>query len=238
MTDLVDQMFPPIHRKWTPEYTDFNYWKTPVQEFPLPDFSPPSPALSARSDTSNQSTLARIRNFSLGGSSNHSRQNTITNGHGMSDGESYRSSHLRQMSSFEKLSSTLGFSSRSNNENAYHGSASPSSSSSYAVSDGEDSEEGDIGPDGQERKRLRRRSGASMPGTLDDIHFGMDDDDDEEEEEDHENDDSHFVHGEGEEGEEVYDGEVDDDDVVEEDTDEAFDDDLLATGEMQKVPFL
>lgn len=237
MTDLVDQMFPPIHRKWTPEYTDFNYWKIPVQDFPLPDFSPPSPALSARSDTSNQSTLARIRNFSLGGSANNSRQNTMANGHGISDGESYRNSHLRQMSSFEKLSSTLGFSSRANNGNAYHGSASPSSSSSYAGSDEEDGEEGGIGPDGQRRKRVRRRSIASMPGTLDEIHFGMDDDDDEEEEdnEDHENDDSHFVHGEGEEG---YDGEVDDDDVVEEDTNEAFDDDLLAAGEMQKVPFL
>lgn len=237
MTDLVDQMFPPIHRKWTPEYTDFNYWKTPVQEFPLPDFSPPSPALSARSDTSNQSTLARIRNFSLGGNANHSRQNTIANG-GMSDGDSYRSSHLRQMSSFEKLSSTLGFSSRANNGNAYQRSPTPSSSSSYAGSDEEDGEEGGIGPDGQQRKRVRRRSMASMPGTLDEIHFGMDDDDEEEEDiEDHEDDDSHFVHGE-EEGEEVYDAEVEEDDVVEEDAEEAFDDDLLAAGEMQKVPFL
>ncbi|OBZ70053.1 Nuclear elongation and deformation protein 1 [Grifola frondosa] len=65
MTDLVDQMFPPIHRKWAAEYTDFNYWKTPMQDFPLPDLAPPSPALSARSDTSNQSALARLRNFSL-----------------------------------------------------------------------------------------------------------------------------------------------------------------------------
>ena len=236
MTDLVDQMFPPIHRKWTPEYTDFNYWKTPVREFPLPDFSPPSPALSARSDTSNQSTLSRIRNFGLGGSANHSRQNTIANGNGMSDGDSYRNSHLRQMSSFEKLSSTLGFSSRANDGNAHRRSASPSSSSSYAGSDEE--EEGDIGLDGQRRKRVRRRSMASMPGTLDEIHFGIDDDDDEEEDDDHENEDSHFAHGEGAEGEEVYDGELDDDDAVEEDSEEAFDDDLLAAGEMQKVPFL
>ncbi|KAM6496107.1 LNS2 (Lipin/Ned1/Smp2) domain containing protein [Amanita muscaria] len=29
MTDLVDQMFPPINKKWMPEYTDFNYWRTP-----------------------------------------------------------------------------------------------------------------------------------------------------------------------------------------------------------------
>jgi phosphatidate phosphatase LPIN len=142
------------------------------------------------------------------------------------------------MSSFEKLSSTLGFSSRTNNVNAYQRSPTPSSSSSYADSDEEDGEEGGIGPDGQPRKRVRRRSMASMPGTLDEMHFGMDDDDEEEEDiEDHEDDDSHFVHGE-EEGDEVYDAEVDDDDVVEEDAEEAFDDDLLAAGEMQKVPFL
>ncbi|OAX33778.1 LNS2-domain-containing protein, partial [Rhizopogon vinicolor AM-OR11-026] len=39
MTDLVDQMFPPIHRKWAAEFTDFNYWKAPIQEFALPDFT-------------------------------------------------------------------------------------------------------------------------------------------------------------------------------------------------------
>lgn len=68
MTDFVDQMFPPINRKWAPDYTDFNYWRQPVREFSLPDLTPPSPALSARSDTSSQSTLARLRNFSLVGS--------------------------------------------------------------------------------------------------------------------------------------------------------------------------
>jgi len=45
MTDLVDQMFPPIHRNGR-QITDFNYWKMPVQEFTLPDLSPPSPALA------------------------------------------------------------------------------------------------------------------------------------------------------------------------------------------------
>lgn len=52
MTDLVDQMFPPINRKTAPAYTDFNFWRTPVTQFELPDFPPASPALSARSDTS------------------------------------------------------------------------------------------------------------------------------------------------------------------------------------------
>ncbi|KAM0756367.1 LNS2-domain-containing protein [Meredithblackwellia eburnea MCA 4105] len=51
MTDLVDQMFPPINRKTAPDFTDFNFWRAPMTQFDLPDLSPPSPALSARSDT-------------------------------------------------------------------------------------------------------------------------------------------------------------------------------------------
>ncbi|EJU06380.1 LNS2-domain-containing protein [Dacryopinax primogenitus] len=64
MTDLVDQMFPPVHRKWAQEFTDLNYWRTPMPNIDIPDLRPPSPALSARSDTS--SRLNRIRNFTLG----------------------------------------------------------------------------------------------------------------------------------------------------------------------------
>ena len=54
MTDLVDQMFPPINRSAAPEYTDFNYWRAPLPafEFDIPELAPPSPALSARSDQS------------------------------------------------------------------------------------------------------------------------------------------------------------------------------------------
>ncbi|KAJ1308894.1 hypothetical protein OPQ81_004581 [Rhizoctonia solani] len=59
MTDLVDQMFPPVHRRWAPEYTDFNFWRTPLPEIELPDLSPPSPALSAHSNTSGGSRLGR-----------------------------------------------------------------------------------------------------------------------------------------------------------------------------------
>lgn len=59
MTDLVDQMFPPINRKTQPDFTDFNFWRQPVQSFELPDLSPPSPALSARSDGS-RIGLARL----------------------------------------------------------------------------------------------------------------------------------------------------------------------------------
>ncbi|KAF8274415.1 Lipin/Ned1/Smp2-domain-containing protein [Lactarius quietus] len=74
MTDLVDQMFPPITRKWDNEFTDSNFWKAPLADFPLPDLTPPSPALSARSDSSNKSAFARLRNFSLRSKgSSHSR---------------------------------------------------------------------------------------------------------------------------------------------------------------------
>ncbi|KAG5648821.1 hypothetical protein DXG03_000170 [Asterophora parasitica] len=209
MTDLVDQMFPPIHRKWTPEFTDFNYWKPPMQEFPLPDLSPPSPALSARSDSSNRSALARLRNFSL-----VPRQSTMR----MSpppEGEERKNSHLRQISSFEKLSNTLGFSQTSSIDSSRR-SASPESSTSY------DSEE-DEGEDGNPgRKRERRRSMTSMPGTLDEMHFGMDDDDDE----------GQFGENGEDGGNEGMDHMVDDEDA------EAFDEDLLAAVEMKNVPFL
>jgi phosphatidate phosphatase LPIN len=77
----------------------------------------------------------------------------------------------------------------------------------------------------------------SMPGTLDEMHFGIDDEEEDEDVEGHENDDNHFGRGEGADGEEVYDG-GEDDDGAEEEIEEAFDDDLLAAGEMQNVPFL
>ena len=230
MTDLVDQTFPPIHRKWTPEFTDFNYWKIPLQDYALPDLSPPSPTLSARSDTSNQSTLARLRNFSLGG--NSARGGHINNGHSSTvetttDQDAsfhpYRNSHLRQMSSFEKLSSTLfGI----NNGDGSRRSASPELSSSYAGSDEEDGDEID---DGRPRtKRPRAKSVTSMPGTLDQMHFDMDEEEDEEEQEEDE---------EEEHVDDYYNG---DENGVEEgeEVEEEFDDDLLAAGAMRKVPFL
>jgi phosphatidate phosphatase LPIN len=62
MTDLVDQMFPPINRTMEPEYTDFSFWRAPVSHFELPDLAPPSPALSARSDSSRLG-LGRLGNI-------------------------------------------------------------------------------------------------------------------------------------------------------------------------------
>ncbi|KAJ7766877.1 LNS2-domain-containing protein [Mycena metata] len=225
MTDLVDQMFPPIHRKWTPEYTDFNYWKAPVQEFALPDFSPPSPALSARSDTSNQSTLARLRNFSLVGSrqASNMRQTALAQVNGSANasrsretspppGEAQRNEELRQMSSFERLSNTLSssFGSRRSVSPESHS----SSSHTYADSEDEDGDD-DLDADAKRRRRQNRRSMTSMPGSLDhddDLQFDMDDD------------------------EPAGYGDAEPPDV--EDEEEAFDEDLLAAGEMKNVPFL
>ena len=205
MTDLVDQMFPPIHRKWTPEYTDFNYWKQPLQDFPLPDFSPPSPALSARSDTS-QGTLARLRSFNLVGS----RQATRASSPPVENRpDQHQITHLRQMSSFERLRDTLGFPQAGDEVR----SVSPAST----LYDSED-EEWEVDEDGRRWRRERRRSMTSMPGALDDRHFEMDEEEGE-----------YFEEREGE-----YGGEVDEEDGG----DEAFDEDLLAAGEMKDVPFL
>lgn len=71
MTDLVDQMFPPITQRTSqrhagkPEYNDFNFWRPPISEFELPDEDelmptpPVSPALSARSVKSVRSITSR-----------------------------------------------------------------------------------------------------------------------------------------------------------------------------------
>jgi phosphatidate phosphatase LPIN len=228
MTDLVDQMFPPIHHKWTSEFTDFNYWKTPVQDCVLPDLSPlSSPALTARSDTS---AFARLRSFGLSGSK---QQNAIkVSADNAEEPNGYRSSHLRQMSSLEKLGSSLGLMSRSSilNLESHRRSASPSSSSSFLSDEEEDSDPV------KRRRRLRSRSITSMPGTLDETQFMADEDDGEES-----NLEKGYHHFEGEdEDDEGYDGEEDEQYHLdaEEEAEAAFDDDLLATGEMQKVPFL
>lgn len=228
MTDLVDQMFPPIHRKWDTEYTDFNYWKTPIQDFPLPEFRPPSPALSARSDTSNQSTLARLRNFSLVGSrqANNMKQFTLPppateRGNGPKD-EDRRDGHLRQMSSLERISSTIAsFTSSST-------AASPRSASPTFLDSGSDDDDDQESSNDLEKGRKRRqrtRSMTSMPGSLpgstasdDEFHFDMDEDGEDEG---------------GEEGEYGYEGENE-----EEDAEQAFYEDMLVAGEMENVPFL
>ncbi|KAG2135740.1 Lipin/Ned1/Smp2-domain-containing protein [Suillus bovinus] len=222
MTDIVDQMFPPIHRKWAAEFTDFNYWKTPVQQFALPDLTPPSPALSARSDTSNQSALARLRNFSLVGRRQSrdmsqfslpppviAREGTPGRTMGL------RSTHLRQISSLERLSGRLVALAQSSPSS---GVDSRSSSSTFLDSDEEDVDM----EDGSVRKRRpRTTSMTSMPGSLDNEQFGVDGRDEDEE-----------GYGYG------YDGGAEGGENEEEAAEEAFDEDFLATGEMKNVPFL
>ncbi|PCH40827.1 LNS2-domain-containing protein [Wolfiporia cocos MD-104 SS10] len=219
MADLVDQMFPPINRKWASEYTDFNYWKQPMQEFALPDLSPPSPALSARSDTSNQSTLARLRHFSLGGGRQANNMSKFalpppaTEGAAASlAGERKNEAHLRQMSSFERLSSTLaGFASVSPL-------ASPRSSSPTFIDSGSEDEDDEADLEKQKKRKWKRRE--SMPGSLPGSDGSASDDE------------PHFeVYDDG--GEYEYHGQSE-----EQAAEEAFDEDFLATGEMENVPFL
>ncbi|PFH51330.1 hypothetical protein AMATHDRAFT_59413 [Amanita thiersii Skay4041] len=227
MTDLVDQMFPPINQKWNVEYTDFNFWKTPVPDIQLPDPSPPSPTLSARSDGSTRSALARLRNFSLGGS----RRQTMTMNNNGNQDDLRKNVHLRQMSSLERLGTSL--------VDGFRRSMSPDSRSEssviYTESENEDSGgEWEVSEDGKKRwKRERRRSIGSMPGSLDDMHFfGLDEYEEGPMEEP--------VFGEYErskdgevQGEES--GQLHVNDVADE---EALDEDLFLATEMKNVPFL
>ncbi|KZT24587.1 LNS2-domain-containing protein [Neolentinus lepideus HHB14362 ss-1] len=223
MTDLVDQMFPPIHKNWAPEFTDFNYWKPPIADFALPDLTPPSPALSARSDTSNQSTLARLRNFSLVGSrqSNNMKKFDLSSlASDVTKNESpQRSATLRQMSSFERLTNALGGLTRSSSPSFESRSQSPVSQSSTYLDSGSEDEDDDLENQKIRRRRERTRSMESMPGSLpgsvdDELHFGSD----------HEESDEDAL--------------SDKDKNVDEAAEADFDDDLLATGEMESVPFL
>ncbi|PWN36795.1 LNS2-domain-containing protein [Meira miltonrushii] len=97
MTDLVDQMFPPITAKSVegntgkPEFNDFNFWRSELGEFDLPPddelihtpvpSSPVSPALSARSIRSTKS-LRSVRDDEFVAPSNG---NAIANTHGRSN---------------------------------------------------------------------------------------------------------------------------------------------------------
>ena len=216
MTDLVDLMFPPIAHKWESEFTDNNYWKAPLAEFHLPDLAPPSPALSARSDASNQSAFARLRNFSLRSTSSGrsppfppSPHIETRRGRDMDNTGSHN--HQRQLSSIERLSNVLvGLASRS---------ASPSTPSGRELGSEDDCDLHDDSGYAGRHRLLRKHSTRSMPGSLpgsrpssdeEDLEFG--------------------VTGKG----------VDDSfsDPEAETVEQEFDEDLFAAGEMQKVPFL
>lgn len=229
MTDLVDQMFPPIHRKWAPEFTDANFWRQPIEDFDFPEFrpvspqptstpSPPSPALSARSDASMQTGLSRLRNFSLrGGRTAPATEfipagtTTTSKGNGSVDA-GYRA-HQRAKSSFGQgrvPKSTTH--SRHTSDEGIEGVAIP---------------QGKRGTD--ERKAEHRLSSGSMPGSYD--GFRLDEEYEEEDEEDeYEESDEDYEEEDG-------DAEEDDMDVHAEDEHEEFDD-LLATGAMDSIPYI
>jgi phosphatidate phosphatase LPIN len=214
MTDLVDQMFPPITHKWESDFTDNNYWKYPLLEFPLPDFPPPSPALSARSDASNQSAFARLRNFSLrstssGRSSPFPPSPHIEARRGRDMDATGSHNHQRQLSSIERLSNALvGLASSR--------SVSSSTPSTQESELGEDSDSRDTSDYTGRRHRLRKRSTRSMPGSLPGSRPSSD--------------------------EEAFEFRVTTDDSIidpgAEAVEQEFDEDLFAAGEMQKVPFL
>ena len=139
--------------------------------------------------------------------------------------------HLRQMSSFERLSSRLAALTLSSSPITVIGSGSgsfesrSSASSTFLDSDEDADVQADLeGGVFKPGRRSRSTSVASMPGSLDDddMHFGMDEEMGEEHEGDDEDND---IDGDGGEYEE-------------EAAEEAFDEDFLATGEMKNVPFL
>lgn len=217
MNDLVDQMFPPVHVQAIPEFTDFNYWRSTdaFADIELPDLSPPSPALSARSDTSGR--LSVFRN--LTGSLRGSRSSTPV----PSDaGGGSKPSHSRHQSVSSGPSSPLF--------------------GPVLTSDSELSEEeedaaaaaaaGGVNPHSPAVENERRRARASsMPGSLPDTDFFADRFDE------LDLNDTGAEGADGRAGDEGADeGEEGGDDVDEDDPD-LFDDDLLATGEMGSVPF-
>lgn len=223
MTDLVDQMFPPIHRRWAPEYTDFNFWRAPLPEIELPDLSPPSPVLSADLEPSGGSRLGRF--VSLGRSSRASSTDAArladkNKDRGLGDVERRRTtSHPGTMPKAGTVnvrpSSPL---------------AGPAASAEDldAISDAEGRMQGGWDID---REHRRRMSFDSMPGSFEErtwMHDGLDEEDSDELATQGAADD------EDEDGEEG-DDEHDDDDR---DSDEEPQFDTLATDEMEDTPFL
>lgn len=184
MANLVDETFPPVQRNNQPAYNDFNYWRVALPEVELPDLAPPSPALSARSDSSRMSVfrVGAIAGALGKRASRTALRSSTVDGHGPSDGGSTRS----------PLSTSPRPSSPSPLQAIYH--------SDYDGEEDEiDLEEG-YSPahrHGAQRRSARRRAD-SMPGSYEDEAYlsqnrdesdlGDDDSeravDDEEEEED------------------------------------------------------
>ena len=245
MTDLVDQMFPPINRKWAPEYTDVNFWRQPMPTFDFPDVTrpsspnpsspsstlavlPPSPALSARSDASMQTGLSRLRNFSLRGSSSTSRQVPEFVPPGQSGGNDGNRNHTYQQHQRAK-SSMGGRDRRDHQQHARATSADASRENGIPMPSRRD------GLSDDERQARHRLSvGSSMPGSYEEFRLDESGEDEDEEIDDEE--------GEGEYSDEEDDDEDEDEDGVEDEGSEELQqmdfDPLLETGEMDDIPFL
>nr|XP_019050786.1 hypothetical protein I302_01228 [Kwoniella bestiolae CBS 10118]OCF29716.1 hypothetical protein I302_01228 [Kwoniella bestiolae CBS 10118] len=179
LNDLVNEVFPPVSTKFKPEYTDFNYWRDSIPDIPIPDLTPPSPALSARSDTSGRlSVLGKITG-------------------------------IARRSSKQPLLPTSEPSSRPSSP-LFAPSMTPDELSEQEIDDDD------------------RKSQISMPGSFDDeeeqINSGMGDSF---------FDDRTVRHHDDIEAQNQNQGEGDSFD----DDDANFDDDILAAGEMQHVPF-
>lgn len=220
MNDLVDQMFPPVHVRSIPEFTDFNFWRADSFEgIELPDLSPPSPALSARSDTSTRLSVFRNLTGSLRGSRSSTPVSDAAPRHGRhhSVTSSGPSSPL-----FGPVLTSDSELSEEDEDGVPGGSADAGTSAAAAAANPHS-------PASELRENERRRARASsMPGSLPDSDFfgagtgdvrfdelSLDD-----------------GRAESEGGDGPRDGDDDD-----EDDPDQFDDDLLATGEMGSVPF-
>ncbi|VDB89890.1 unnamed protein product [Peniophora sp. CBMAI 1063] len=227
MTDLVDQMFPPINQKYSTEYTDNSYWNAPIVDVQLPDLTPPSPALSARSDQTTGSTLARIRNFSLRGPRATSPEPGTSTPATTEDGQRGRQDDRerpRTLSSISRISGALASLSRSVSPGSPSGTSISALSPARSTTDISEVEEDEFY---QKSERRRRQRTLSMPGSL------QGSEDEASDGEDEEGDGALF----GSDGGDEY-GDGDDEGVGGEMEEPTFDEDLFATGEMSKVPFL
>jgi phosphatidate phosphatase LPIN len=202
-------MFPPVHRKVIPEYTDFNFWRPNIADIPIPDLTPVpvSPALSATSDASGRlSMLGRLTGIAR----RASRQTVSGN---TDDGKKMPSASSR-----------------------------PSSPLSMPMDTGSDYEDDAISDRGDFMHDSRP---SSMPGSFDDKGEYMGDEFFDqrgfqryrEEQYDQQNrrraSNGDVDLSSDHDTDDRYQHESEDDDVYP----EMFDDDLLATGEMLKVPY-
>jgi len=192
MSDLVDQQFPPIHKPWVTEYTDFNYWRAPLQSYDFPILTNEQLPAVSRPESPSQGTLHRIRQFSLG--------------------------RATSKSLFLPSDNSSNNSTKRESEGKTRDNSTSKLPPSRSVDD--------------DHQKRRRFSGGSMPGSLPKSSGFFEDAFEEED------------RGSVEEMEDLEGGvqqqeeDQESGDAQSIPEDELFFEDLLATGEMQSVPFL